>query len=96
MVKILSCSGVSAFGAVADMIFSGTLAAVIVVLLDWVVVVVVAALGVDTDLGVLATLVADFLAFLVVDDDELDTGLELLVYLVSFSIVAVGVVLVLV
>lgn len=56
----------------------------------------VAALGVDTDLGVLATLVTDFLAFLDVDDDELDTGLELLVYLVSFSIVAVGVVLVLV
>lgn len=40
--------------------------------------------------------VAAFLTFLVVDDAELDTGLELLVYLVSFSIAFVGVVLILV
>lgn len=102
MVKILSCSGESALGAVADTIFSGTWAAAMVAILD----IEEAVEGVETDLGVLATWVAvvvavvvevaAFLTFLVVDDAELDTGLELLVYLVSFSIAFVGVVLILV
>ena len=51
MVKILSCSGESALGAVADMIFSGTRAAVMVALLD----IEEDVEGVETDLGVLAT-----------------------------------------
>jgi hypothetical protein len=88
IVNILYCSGVSAFGAVAEITLSGTFTAVMFVLLDVDDEIEIAVFGVDTDFGVLATLIAaaaaaiaavaavaaGFLAFLDdEDDDELDT-----------------------
>lgn len=84
IVNILYCSGVSAFGAVAEITLSGAFTAVMVVLLDVDDEIEAAVFGVDTDFGVLTTLIAAAAATAVVtagfltflddeDDDELDT-----------------------